>query len=769
MTRDKDYLYDLLPAVYRIRDGLQGSPLRDLLRVVGEQVNVLEEDIARLYDNWFIETCDDWVVPYIGDLVGYRPIAEAGVVDTVSTSAGRRHGWVLVPRRDVANTIGFRRRKGTLALLEVLAGDVAGWPARTVEFYTLLGWSQHLDHQRPTCGQYVDLRSTERLDRLDQPFDDLAHRVDVRRPNSHRTRGRYDVPSVGLYLWRLESYPVTNAPAACIEREGSHCYTFSVLGNDTPLFNRPIAAPDPTHTAEETDVPTPIRRRAFEHRVSEHPLISIASSAYYGIGKSLSVEVTDWPRRGRGGVVRAEDVIPADLTDWHGYLAPRGKVLLDPVLGRLVFAPGQSPKRVVVSYRYGFSADLGGGEYRRSVSQPAGARLYRVRQRHTGTGEFRTIHQAYAQWRHDKQAPGPDGAQAPRAAVIEVADSGVYEGRFVFELDPGESLQLRAAPMTRPVLRLLDYRVDQPDPFSVSGGRGGRFVLDGFLVIGRGIQVAGATADDEGPSADDETAAERGHLCDVTIRHSTLVPGWDLDCDCTPGRPAEPSLTLNDSRARVVVEHSILGSIWVQANERGGDPAELSISDSIVDATSPSDLALSSEDGRMAFVDLSVARCTMIGRVMAHAIRLAENSIFTSPVVVARRQVGCVRYCYVPDGSRTSRRYRCQPDVVAEDAAVGVRRKAELAGTSVDPAVVARAQDRARDRVRPAFESIRYGTPVYGQLAEVCAQEITRGADDESELGAFHDLYQPQRAANLRVRLDEYTPAGMDAGIFYAS
>ena len=36
-------------------------------------------------------------------------------------------------------------------------------------------------------------------------------------------------------------------------------------------------------------------------------------------------------------------------------------------------------------------------------------------------------------------------------------------------------------------------------------------------------------------------------------------------------------------------------------------------------------------------------------------------------------------------------------------------------------------------------------------------------------MGVFHDLFQPQRAANLRARLDEYTPAGMDAGIIFAS
>jgi hypothetical protein len=764
MTRPPDYLYDLLPAVYRMRDEELGSPLRDLLRVVGEQVNVLEEDIARLYDNWFIETCDDWVVPYIGDLVGYQPVAEAGLAATAAAGTAGRPGRVLVPRRDIANAIAFRRRKGTLALLEVLAAEVAGWPARAVEFFPLLGWSQHLDHQHPDRGQYVDLRAGERLDRLGLPFDDLAHRVDVRRPDSHRTRGRYDIPSVGVYLWRLGSYSVTGAPAACIEREGRNCYTFSVLGHDTQLFSLPVPETDPAHIAEEANLPVPIRRRAFERRLSERPLVSVASPAYYGSGKSLSIEVIDWPRRGQRGMIGADDVIPANLTDWHGYPVPRGKVLVDPVLGRLVFAPRQAPKHVFVSYRYGFSADMGGGEYRRPVSQPSAARLYRVRQRGTEAGEFRTISQAHAQWRQDKQ----EGQPPPRAAVIEVADSGVYEERFVFELDPGESLQLRSAPFTRPVLRLLDYRVDQPDPFTVTGEAASRFVLEGFLVTGRGIQVSGP---DDRPGADGGpgAGAAPGDLCDVTIRHCTLVPGWDLDCDCTPGRPDEPSLTLYYSRAKVVVEHSILGSVSVLADQRTGDPAELSLSDCIVDATSPDIPALSSGADQVAFVSLTIARCTVIGQVLVHAIQLAENSIFTSPVLVARRQVGCVRYCYVPDGSRTPRRYNCQPDAAAQSAAQEMSRRAGLAGTPADPAAVARAQDRARDRVRPAFESLRYGTPAYGRLAEACAEEIAQGADDESELGAFHDLFQPERVASLRVRLDEYTPAGLDAGIFYAT
>ena len=154
MSRPLDRLYELLPVVHRMRDAERGYPLRALLRVINEQVNVVEEDIARLYDNWFIETCDDWVAPYIGDLIGYQPVHEAGDPGSVETSQGRERNKILIPRREIANTLGYRRRKGTLALLELLANDVAGWPARAVEFYTLLGWTQHLTHQRPNRGEH---------------------------------------------------------------------------------------------------------------------------------------------------------------------------------------------------------------------------------------------------------------------------------------------------------------------------------------------------------------------------------------------------------------------------------------------------------------------------------------------------------------------------------------------------------------------------------------------------------------------------------------
>ena len=86
-----------------------------------------------------------------------------------------------------------------------------------------------------------------------------------------------------------------------------------------------------------------------------------------------------------------------------------------------------------------------------------------------------------------------------------------------------------------------------------------------------------------------------------------------------------------------------------------------------------------------------------------------------------------------------------------------------------DDLIIAAAKQQESLRVHPEFNSVRYSTPTYCQLANCCAEEIKRGADDESEMGVFHHLYQPQRLANLQVRLDEFLPARMDVGIIVSS
>jgi hypothetical protein len=169
---------------------------------------------------------------------------------------------------------------------------------------------------------------------------------------------------------------------------------------------------------------------------------------------------------------------------------------------------------------------------------------------------------------------------------------------------------------------------------------------------------------------------------------------------------------------------------------------------------------------------LTIRRTTVFGQVLVHAFELAEDCLFTDCVCAARRQLGCMRFCYVPAGCRTPRRYRCQPDL-AEQRIEAKLREARAAGDpDLSPeaalnAEIAAARERERTRVHPRFNSERYGRPDYAQLADLCAEEIKRGAHDESEMGAFHDLYNPQREANLRARLDEHAPAGMDAGVLF--
>jgi hypothetical protein len=766
-----------------MRDAAVGEPLRALLQVITEQVNIVEEDIAQLYENWFIETCEDWVVPYIGDLIGYLPVREAGEPGEVTTDRGRALNKILIPRREVAQTIAYRRRKGTLALLELLAADVAGWPVRAVQFYELLGITQHLNHLHPERGRVLDLRDGDALDLMQGPFDSAAHTVDVRRINSQpgRGRGRYNIPSVGIFAWKLKSYSITRAPAKQVDR-ARHQYTFSVLGNNVQLFTNPRREADPTDIAGPLNVPDPIRRRAFDRR----------KRSYYGGGKSLQI----W-RDNAGQAVPHQNIVPADLSKW-AYRPQDDQVAVDPVLGRIVFAPRTAPKEGVwVSYQYGFSADMGGGEYHRDLSSHSGKRVYLVGERLKPGQGYQTITAALEAWSRES----PEDAAVVDEAIIEITDSGSYVERPVIELRANQRLEIRAANGTRPSIHLRDIGTSRSDEMLISGtlettvpqsteqepgneyegeteeqdepddppqassyrGRapvqqsepyggekdaypGGpgepdepvdeatgkcapRLALDGLLIEGRSLRIS-------------------GELSEVSIRHCTLVPGWSLGDECEPQSGDEPSLELDRTSARLVIERSILGSIYVSQDEVNQDPNRISISDSILDATDPGLGALTAPDDRLAHATLVIERSTVFGRVWTHAIDLAQDSIFAGEVRVARRQRGCMRFCYVQPGSRTPQRYNCQPD--------GAVSAAEAAG---EP------KDWAELRVRPRFNSVRYGTATYCQLAEDCPQEIERGASDQSEMGAFHDLFNPQREANLQARLDEYTPAGTDVGI----
>ena len=765
----KDRLYKLLPYIYQLRDAEQGGPLQELLRVIEEQVDIVEADIAQMYDNWFIETCEDWVVPYLGDLIGYTQLHECAQECDINTEHGKLKHAAVIPRRDVANTIYYRRRKGTLALLEELARDIAGWPARAVEFAPLMSWTQHVTHLRSTRGHYLDLRNTRRLEKLNGPFDPNAHTVDLRSINSREAdnfkppQGRYNIVNVGLFVWRLRSYSVTKTQVLPLEQR--NCFTFSVLGNNTQLFSQWQAQADATQIAYRPHVPAPISRHDFTWTTKHNT--THAHTDYYGKGKSLAIFAPGWPTKNAEQPIPATKIIPADLSNWDHYKPLKDTVAVDPVLGRILFPPRQVPRNPVqVSYYYGMSADIGGGEYYRDLVQPTGAESFYVGSDQT----LKTINQALKKW--DEKFRNND-SKTFSSAIIEITDSHVYEEALKIVLPAHHHLQIRAANGKRPVILLSD----RPGQFVVSGNANSYLRLHGLLIAGRSLQIENhedESCNTEPVSLENHTAEQAdshpqkaNNIAGVIIQHTTFVPGWSLKPDCEPDQLEEPSIEITNVHPCLTIEHSILGSIQVNNNAVDSEPLQIRINNSVLDATGndcegPACEALGAFGSGIAHANLTIKCSTVFGRIDVHAIELAENTIFMGSVKVARRQQGCMRFCYVSPCSRTPRRFHCQPDLAQQRAL----ESAQAAEPSIlSEQTISDINTTERKRVRPQFNSQRYGTPGYCQLAESCAPDIKQGAEDESEMGVFHDLYQPQRLNNLRTRLDEYIPARCDVGI----
>jgi hypothetical protein len=230
-------------------------------------------DVDQLYENWNHRDLRRMSCPCIGDLLGCRSVQEAGTPGDVATPEGLRLNKILIPRREVSRTIHNRSRKGTLALLELLARDVAAWPARAVEFYKLLGWTQHLNHLKPRRGRTVNLRDGDALDLIGSPFEEVAHTVDVRRVSAPVLRtGTAQYPECRAFV-AAESLP--GDALRQLRRRGRPQYFTGVLGNDSPYS--PGRRSSRNHEyRRSTNVPAPIRRRALQRQLRD----------YYGDGKT---------------------------------------------------------------------------------------------------------------------------------------------------------------------------------------------------------------------------------------------------------------------------------------------------------------------------------------------------------------------------------------------------------------------------------------------------------------------------------------------------
>jgi len=746
-----DRLYAFLPAVYREQDAEAGSPLRALLGLVQAQADLLEGDIEGLWNDLFIETCRPWVVPYIGDLVANDLLSDA------SRTRGADRARELFPdlagpdlrpplaaraRADVAKTIYYRRRKGTLPMLEELARDVTGWPAHAVEFFELLGWTQHPEHVRPQA-RWTDVRSIERMERINGAFAETSHTVDVR-PLAQQ-EGWHAIRTVGFFLWRLRSYPLENVPARIAG--AAWRYHLSPLGNPAPLFTRWRREGDETGLATELHVPGPIRRAFFADDLGRHSALPPPDSTdLYGLFEPVEgVTLAPAPEASLFVFRNEQPVAPAQilcrrLDPWPPSPPAGAVVAVDVERGRLAVGDGfgDATTRIDVSFHYGFPADLGGGPYGRRawlVRPELATAHYRVREAgpdpeiqppvtHT------SLAAALADW---------DSDERPNA-VVTILDSRTYPLPGALELRNEGWLVVEAADGERPLLQTaaagLELGSEAPGPGD-DPTRRGELTLNGVVVEGS-LHVI-------------------GDLGRLRLLHSTLVPGRRLQDDGSPAT-ADASLEVESTAGsnrindhlRVEAAFSITGPLVVPARAAG-----VTLLDCIVDGLGGTALT---------GPDLTLERTTVLGSVTARTL-YASESILAADVQVERTQAGCVRFSYVTPGSRTSRRYRCQPDlaaVAAVDMALGV-----------DPTLSQAARDAIRavtqSRVVPSFTANRYGLPGYGQLRFASPVEIRNGAEDGSEMGAFCHVKQPQRESNLRIRLNEYLPFGLEAGAIYVT
>lgn len=711
----QDMLYKLLPAIYRIRDAGRGSEsLHALIAVIESEFTRLEQDMDGLYDDWFIETCADWVIPYIGDLLG-----------VTNMHSGESSGGVFSKRAYVANTLGYRRRKGTAPVLEQLAHDVTGWPAHVVEFFQLLITNQHLNHIRLHSLATVDLRKGNQMELLGGPFETATHTIELRRIAS--SRGKYNIPNIGLFLWRLQSYFISKSTPFRLEDNNSyHRYTFSPLGSDIPLFNRPQTETEMTHLAEEINVPGLLRRRALIDDEGK------TSSLYFGMEPALQVFLGD-----SAEALKPGELVICNLSDWEktGWkpacrqITGTSKVAVDPELGRLVFLNNTTDEKVRVSYTYGFSGDIGGGPYDRRqtlVAASADDAWVKSVSASDDAADFPSLDEALSERDHTKES------------IITITDSTTYH--IPKEMKNPGNLTIQAGNKMRPTLR-VDSGESGSLPVLQISGTGVSLTLSGLLIEG-GIKIEPATG-----------------LKNLMIIHCTLVPGGALKSDGEPAQPALPSIAAGDKNndLDVKIQYSITGPIKLPEEISG-----LSIQDSIIQ--SPQGNTFPAIYGSQTEGDISepiygpkttLERSTIFGQAYARELSASET-IFTGIVKAQRRQVGCTRFSFLPDGSKAPRRYNCQPDLALAACA---RIKDELPAELSDD-----ERSAVTARVSPTFTSECYSAPSYGQLNPTCAEEITTGAEDGSEMGAFCHLKQPQRRANLKAALEEYLRFGLEAG-----
>lgn len=733
-------LRDLLPVHHVARDtlpdGSQG-PLTALLTAVAREVEVLEGDVSRLYEGWFIETCEEWLVPYLAELVGLGEVPP-----DLGTTVSRR--------ALVANTVAYRRRKGTLAAIEQVARDVTGWPTRAVEYHPLLVTTAHVNHvrlDRPSVasmrGDATDLAMVVSPPSARRVLDPRAHTVEVRR--TARRRGRYGIRSIGVFPFSAQvaliGSPGTDPADPDSGGEGGWSRTrvssgwhhVDPLARQTPLFAPPEREASIEVLATEPDLPVPLRPRR---------LLALLQAARAG-----AIEPTDLPLGVRIGTTGTD--LPPQRVRVCGLedlaAGPEPQVMVDAVGGRLrAFRdPGTGvapyvPTTVFVRYAYGTSADVGAGPWDRAerheslidsdVWTPpvavAGSAVPVDRQVQVsstaaaGTADtvadlVAGVAEAEAAWAAGETSHpgGPPTTAVGGTATVSVADSTRYTGDVEVTVAAGSRLVLVAAHW--PTRVLPDGRVEAPVP--------GRYAPDGVRPHVSGtVRITGepgASVVVDGLLVEGDLVVRPGDLGSLTLAHCTVTGQVRVEGDSSG----------QNETLTVRVVRCVVGGVALDA----AVPA-ISVVESALDPQAlPAGTPALAGDG----VHVSLEGCTVRGGVAVRSMD-ASNCLLDGLVDVAHRQTGCVRFSYVAPGSRTPRRYRSVP------------------------------ADPASTTPRPVYESSDPASPAYLVLASSCAEAIRSGGERESEMGVHHHLFRPLRLRAAERQLAGYVPVGSQLAVF---
>lgn len=590
MARDADHyeafyadkLWRLLPEVYRAADAEQSpdekGPLRELVERIGVQVAVLRRSIDRAWEDQSPETCDAWAVAYLGDLLA------TNILPYLDDRARRL---------DVAKTIYYRRRKGTLAVLEELASDLTQWDVKVVEFFRRLGRSRHnFDppiggsprellvaqgligrHSGTPAGGTANLRNASTARSSHTAFDEFAHTADFRRGRG--TTGWYGIAKIGVFVWRLTSYGV--AGAMPVKKSAtSNEYTFDPTGRSIPLFakgRRDTDAFGRWVSPEEWNLSGPISR-ALWHAITgeDRKKLYPESFAIAGVASPNTDDIGPECGRFRGT-----------------FTGP------------------------LVSYHYGFAADLGAGPYDRRQYRPDGAAF---------ASAARTI-------------PTPSDLSGIQASdIVEIQDSRTYPTATNLTV---AAVTIRAKDKQRPVLRLT------AEWTFTGASENSTLELDGLFVSGGHAVVLAGT------------------FARVTIRSCTLDPGTAGEV-AIDDRPLLPTpLRIEGRVAELVVERSILGPVVEQGTDARVESAEFT--DSIVQAIDLDAFGavlggVVAATGAIALpdADASLTRCTVLGPVTVHRIDVSE-CLLLGHATAADTQRGCVRFSGWTTGSELPQKF----------------------------------------------------------------------------------------------------------------